>query len=362
MGRKKSYKAPEGLVRQRNSKNWYIKARINGKLIYKSTKTPDILRADLILSKVKVALLSLDSQVRQIIGKSIPFLQLIQKYLQEISPTKLSYESDKFRSKPLIEFFGDRKIDTITNQDVYQYQDWRKNQTSPRSKKIISGSTVNREISLLRHSFRKAIRWGYLEHNPIQGIEGFSETKRERYINDQELEAIKEAAHSHPYSRHLIDIIDALYNTAQRSGRILNLKWSQVDLKERTISFEQVSKTKQVPFMIWINQPLYQLLTRLKSVRSFSKVVGPYVFQKPDGTAYNSIDKTWDTCCKKAKVKDARIHDIRHKAITDMVRLGYSLEFVGRVAGHTTPATTQRYTHLSVDATREALEALGSGK
>ncbi len=114
--------------------------------------------------------------------------------------------------------------------------------------------------------------------------------------------------------------------------------------------------------MIWINQPLYKLLTRLKSVRSFSKVVGPYIFQKPDRTPYNSIDKTWDTCCGKAGVKDVRIHDIRHKAITDMVRAGYSLEFVGRVAGHATPETTQRYTHLSVDATREALEALGSGK
>lgn len=348
------------MVRQGKSKNWYIKVRINGKLIYKSAKTSDILQAELILSKAKVALLSLDSQVRQIIGKSIPFSRLIQRYLQEISPNKLSSESDKFRSMPLIEFFGDRKIDTITTQDVYQYQDWRKNQTSSRSKKIISGSTVNREISLLRHSFRKAIRWGYLDHNLVQGIEGFSEIKREKYITDQEFEATKEVARSHPYSGHLINIMDALYNTAQRSGRTLKLKWTQVDLKERTISFEQVSKTKQVPFMIWINQPLYQLFTRLKSTRSFSKVVGPYVFQKQDGTPYNSIDGTWDTCCNKAKVKDARIHDIRHKAITDMVRLGYSLEFVGRVAGHTTPSTTQRYTHLSVDVTREALEALGS--
>ena len=359
MGRKKGYKAAQGLVKQKHSNHWYIKAWINGKLIYKSTKTSDLQKAELILAKVKVALLSLDSQVKQIIGKSIPFEQLIERYLKEVSPLKRSFESDKFRSKPLLEFFGGHKIDTITTQDVYQYQDWRKNQTVPQSNKTISGSTVNREISLLRHTFRKAIRWGYLDQNPIQGIEGFSETKRERYITDGEFEAIKKVAKPYDSSRHLADIMDALYHTAQRSGRILNLKWTQIDLKERNTTFEQVSKTKKVPFIIWINDPLYQLLSRLKSARSLMKVVGPYVFQKKDGTPYKSINKVWNSCCRKAGVKDARIHDIRHKAITDMVKLGFSLEFVGRVAGHTTLATTQRYTHLSVDSTKEALESLG---
>jgi integrase len=359
VSRKKRYKAPEGLIKQKHSAHWYIKTRINGRLIYKSTRTSDLQKAELILAKVKVALLSLDSQVKQIIGKSIPFEELMGRYIKEVSSTKRSFESDKFRSRLLIKFFENRKIDTITTQDVYQYQDWRKNQTIPKSNKSISGPTINREISLLRHAFRKAIRWGYLDRNPAQGIEGFLETKRERYITDNEFDGIKKVAEAHDNSRHLPHIMDALYNTAQRSGRILNLKWPQIDLKERNITFEQLSKTKKVPFIIWINDLLYDLLTRLKSERSLKKVVGPYVFQKMDGTPYKSVNKVWNSCCRKANVKDARIHDIRHKAITDMVRAGFSLEFVGRVAGHTTPATTQRYTHLSVDVTKEALESLG---
>ena len=89
------------------------------------------------------------------------------------------------------------------------------------------------------------------------------------------------------------------------------------------------------------------------------KVVGPFVFQKKDGSPFRSIKTTWGKCCKKAGVKDARIHDIRHKAITDMVQLGSSLEEAGRVAGHTEPSTTQRYTHLTIEATKAALESLG---
>ena len=334
--------------------NWYIKTRINGKLIYKSTKTPDIKKAELILSKVKVALLSLDSEVKQIIGKAIPFRQLMERYLTEISSEKRSQESDYFRSKPLIEFWGDSKIDTITTQDVYKYMDWRKGK--------VSGPTVNREISLLRHSFRKAIRWGYVDKNPSQGIEGFTENRRTRYISDQEFDAIKAIASSGKNSRYLSDVMDGLYFTAQRLGRILDLKWNQIDMKERTISFEQTSRTKRVPLLLWINEPMLRLLTRMRSERGLFKVVGPYVFQKSDGKPHTSINRLWRRCCRKSGVKDARIHDIRHKSITDMVRKGYSLESVGRVAGHSTPSTTAGYTHLSIDATKDALEAIGRGK
>jgi len=84
---------------------------------------------------------------------------------------------------------------------------------------------------------------------------------------------------------------------------VLNLKWSQIDLKERTITFEQVAKTKKVPFIIWINDRMYELLLNLKSARGLIKVVGPYVFEKKDGKPYKSIQKVWHTCSQKAEVK-----------------------------------------------------------
>jgi hypothetical protein len=60
----------------------------------------------------------------------------------------------------------------------------------------------------------------------------------------------------------------------------------------------------------------------------------------------------------RVEVENAEIHYIRHKVITDRVRSGYSLEFVRRVARHSTPPITKPYTHLGVEATREPLESL----
>jgi len=128
---------------------------------------------------------------------------------------------------------------------------------------------------------------------------------------------------------------------------------------QRPITFEQVSKTKRVPHVIWINDPLFAVLSKQKLKRGASKVISSWVFHKDDGSPYTSIKTAWNTACRKANVRDVRIHDIRHKAITDMVRAGYSLEFVGKVAGHKTTATTHRYAHLSVESTKAALESLG---
>jgi integrase len=46
---------------------------------------------------------------------------------------------------------------------------------------------------------------------------------------------------------------------------------------------------------------------------------------------------------------DVRIHDLRHTRASALARGGASLMQIGKVLGHTAPATTARYTHL-VDA------------
>jgi integrase len=177
------------------------------------------------------------------------------------------------------------------------------------------------------------------------------ENKRDRYITDEEFKAAKNVARSIPEAAHLGDTMNTLYLTA--------LRWLQVNLEERKISFRGTSETKKVPDEIWINQPLFELLSRLKAQRSFQKVVGPYVFQNKNGKPYKSVRKTWNNCCRKAGVLDARIHDIRHKSLTDMAKKGYSLQEIAKAAGHTQISSTMRYTHLRAEDTKVALESLG---
>lgn len=347
VGRKKQgYSGPQGLIKKPGSENWYIRWR----KIQKSTGTPDLERARLIFLEVQRMILSEEVKAREILGHSVPFSKLVARYLKEISPEKRSARADWTNSRHPLQFFSDARIDTITIQNIYKYMDWRKSS--------VSGSTINREISLISDAFRKAIRWGLVDKNPCIGIERFQETSRERYITDEEFETIRKIALLREESAHLADIIDTLYYTGQRCGRIFDLKWSQVNLQERSITFAQTSKNKRVPDLIWISDPLLGLLHRIRIKRTLSKVVGAYVFAKSNGMPYHSVRTTWKRCCEATGVKNARIHDIRHKSITDMLNAGVPVAKVKTAVGHSNTSTTDSYSHLSLVATREALESL----
>lgn len=216
----------------------------------------------------------------------------------------------------------------------------------------MSGPTVNRERSFLSKLFKATIRWGYVNESPVIGIEGFSENKRERYITDDEFEAILK----HLQEDHK-EIFLALYHTAQRPGRIYALQWGQINLEVRSITFVNTSRNKRVPNVLWVNDALYDILTRRKRSR---RTLSPYVFYKPSLKPYSEFDslKIWNKACESAKVENVTPRDLRHKAITDMKRAGFNDAFVGNVVGHTDPRTTKRYTHFSVEETRMPLQTL----
>ena len=109
--------------------------------------------------------------------------------------------------------------------------------------------------------------------------------------------------------------------------------------------------------MLWINDTLLEILSRLKRDR---RTLSPYVFYKPSLKPYSEFDalKIWKNACEKSNVEGTIPRDLRHKAITDMKRAGFNDAFVGNVAGHSDPRTTKRYTHFSVEETKVPLQAL----
>ena len=49
---------------------------------------------------------------------------------------------------------------------------------------------------------------------------------------------------------------------------------------------------------------------------------------------------------------------LRHEIIIDMKKTGFNDSFVGKVAGHSDPKTTKRYTHFDISDTQAPLEAI----
>ncbi len=357
MGRhKEGYRGPKYLIKKSDSPYWYIK----WKDIYKSTETDNLMLAQLRLAEEQQR-----HWAKQILQNeephSINFSNLVTRYLKEVSPTKLSSKSDHTNARKPLEFFGDKSIDTITPQECYRYQEWRKIQyVTPKKEgkeptKLISGATVNRELALVKRSLKYAVRWGYIVQSPVpEGqVEGMNENKRERYLTDEEYKNIQIYL-----DRSQSRVVDCLYFSAQRSGRIFALQWKQIDFGNRTIVFNTKSKNKKAAEVVYINGPLLIILKGIYEERKTRAVISPYVFSNRNGSPVGSIKKAWKTACKRAGVENARIHDIRHKAITDMSKAGVPLAKIKKAVGHSQVQTTDGYTHLSVEDVKEAFEAL----
>ena len=61
---------------------------------------------------------------------------------------------------------------------------------------------------------------------------------------------------------------------------------------------------------------------------------------------YEDCRQAWLRARKLIGREDVRVHDLRHSRASSLARNGASLMQIGKVLGHTAPATTARYAHF----------------
>jgi integrase len=72
-----------------------------------------------------------------------------------------------------------------------------------------------------------------------------------------------------------------------------------------------------------------------------------------------NLEKPWRRIRAAAKIDDVRLHDLRHSFASVAASGGQSLIVIGKMLGHSQPATTVRYAHLADDPVKAASDAVG---
>lgn len=70
---------------------------------------------------------------------------------------------------------------------------------------------------------------------------------------------------------------------------------------------------------------------------------------------YQGLKTRWRRDREASGVTDLRMHDLRHTALTRLVRATGNLKLAQQLAGHKDITTTARYAHASLDDLREAM-------
>lgn len=224
----------------------------------------------------------------------------------------------------------------------------------------------NKYRALLSLLFAFAVRKGLRNTNPVREVAGATEKKRDRYITDAELDAIRSAAllgndnKLTPSGRPIVALIDLAYQTAQRIGDLLALNWT--DVSDEGVMFHPAKTVNSsgVRMLIEMTPDLKATLDSAKGGKV--KAVGPVICtQSGSRFTYSGAQSAWKRACQRARHRyeqtcketgvepnprylvSMHFHDLRAKALTDLRRQSGDLA-AQALAGHTTAEMTAHYT------------------
>ena len=129
--------------------------------------------------------------------------------------------------------------------------------------------------------------------------------------------------------------------TGLRANNVLELRWSQVDLRRR-VAWLEAAQTKG---MEAIGVPLNNAASAILEARR--GIDGTWVFGNPRRPLTKASNRAWYAAVKAAKLRGFRWHDLRHTWASWAVMSGVRLEELQRLGGWKTLAMVQRYAHLA---------------
>ena len=143
-------------------------------------------------------------------------------------------------------------------------------------------------------------------------------------------------------------IICLAYACGLRVSEIINLKISDIDGKSGIINI-RLAKGKKDRIVPLPDKLLFQLREYYKQYRPVE-----YLFNG-QGTllqySESSINQFLKDLAKKAKIiKNVHIHLLRHSYASHSLEQGVDIRYIQEILGHSSPKTTQIYTHCSKKA------------
>jgi integrase len=271
---------------------------------------------------------------------------MAERYIEEFMPKKResTQTEEKRRIRRLIlPKIGNRKVREITLADMDKIH--RNMAAHPYG--------ANRTLSVCSVMFAKSIKWGWRETNPCKGVERYPEPARERYLSQKEIAGLSEVLAAYP-NQVVANAVRFLLLTGARRGEVLKMKWADVDL-ETGVWVKPANTTKsKKPHRVPLSAAAMEVLASMERTNDFV-----FPGRKTDRSLCD-LKNVWEKIRQDAGLKDVRLHDLRHSYASILASSGLSLPIIGRLLGHTQPATTARYAHLFDEPLREATEKVAA--
>ena len=363
---------------------WYCAYRLpNGKRTFRSTKLTDRKAAEEFCRRLEYASHEskagrlTEARARELISEFVEHAtgeplrnytaeDWLREWLDGKKATKASATFLKYANgiNGFLGSLGTRaklNVNQIAPRDVHRFQ----------QAEILAGkhpSTCNDHVKIVRMAFTSARKLGYITHNPAEAVETLpvdSESPKQLFTLEQ-IKSLLRAAKGD--WRGLIMV--TLY-TGMRLRDVANLRWENVDLPNKWISFKAGKTRKRIK--IPMHDTLHEFLLELPARDSgkeflFASLAGKSTSGK------SGLSQAFKRVMEEANVRGEVVrerqgesgrsvstlsfHSLRHTLVSLMANAGVPVEVRQKFTGHASAKMNQHYTHHEIATLRSAIEKL----
>jgi integrase len=287
---------------------------------------------------------------------------------------------EKYKSlvqKHIVPSLGKMLISDLRPEHIQRFYNEKLKQGRVDGKGGLSEKTVGEFHLIIHQALDQAIKEGFLSKNVIDAIRKPQfKTYEIQPLSEEEVKKFLETITHHPYYEPLL--LECY--TGLRRGELLGLRWSDVDLKNNTVSIKQSlirtkqglcfsePKTAKSRRTIPIPQQLSNVLKRYKVKQNESKLVAGSAYQdkgllfcNPAGSPLDprSFTKAFKKVLVDANLLKIRFHDMRHTHATLLLLLNEHPKVVQERLGHSTiRMTLDTYSHVIPGMQEKATQKL----
>lgn len=369
MAKKRRGRNEGSLWEDKKRGRWTAHVTVAGKRYTAHAKTKALAQEKLLnlQSKAKQGLLSARSTKT---GSTKTVEQVVRDYVDFYVSTGDIRESTAHRYEGIIKNkiakapFGSLPVTELTRQHVKDFYAGEYKSNAP--------ATVLKTHNLLSAALKEAVELKQVDENVCAA------KKLRPTADKQEAKAFSEEAMNLllDYARRTkhrdSNLLHVAFRTGLRSGELLGLQWSDVDLKDArlTVNHTLVNYGKKPTLGAPKNGKTRTIdlaadaVVALRDQQALLLSEGhprPWVFPNTEGQPgnRNHLLQRFKTLCEDAKVPILMVHSTRHTFASLAIKAGVDYKTIQKILGHYSVALTiDTYAHLAPDAQRSAAEKM----
>ncbi len=216
-------------------------------------------------------------------------------------------------------------------------------------------ASVQRALAAVRTYFRFLLRENLVSSNPARSLTG---PRAARTLPDvptaSEVASLVEALPDNPVGRRDRAVLELLYGAGLRAAELVGLELDDVDQQHRLVRVRgKGGKERMVPFGRAAAAALTAYLPERARWRQMAPRLGGgeplFVNQRGGRLSDRSLRRLVEQAVHRAAtLRRLHPHTLRHAFATHLLEAGMDLRAIQELLGHSSLATTQKYTHLDL--------------